>query len=522
MQLGYREASKGDHKTKGDHPTAGDHKGRPYNGRRARVLWFCVLMVVLVVGGSVRYVRLGTQNVGRKHVAKVEQGPVFRPVVGDVNDPERNDPDITVERALAPGFQFRKGGFTLGGTVVDAQTGRGVVGAVVWIDLPVTVGQRSSAALHTVTDLKGNYQFLHLAADSYSVVASRYTTVGDGRYYAERVFYPVILKGDQAGLLLPLTPIPEPGRRAIGVGQAKNVILIDLRGFYAASLLDDPLLLNETQNLRGFLRQAAVARSIWQPYGWRPLDQYGLLTGSYPSWATYDPWPRVAPWGEPDNIDTTFWFTGGRSAHLFGQESIFDVAKGYGMQTGVVAGGDYILSDATTRNLDVLQRSSSFDATRWLAQVEDGVLNGKQQSNGFLIYAELASLPANGGSSSPDAQGGDYQQALLAADQTFGRLMNWLRVEGIARDTLVVLTTSQAQANHSDADNFYGMGSTGQGSSKETLFALAGPGVCSSGMVDGGAYASFVIAPEVMRMIGLPAPAESRLRGVFPLKRGSC
>jgi len=41
-----------------------------------------------------------------KHVAKVEQGPVFRPVVGDVNDPERNDPDITVERALAPGFQF--------------------------------------------------------------------------------------------------------------------------------------------------------------------------------------------------------------------------------------------------------------------------------------------------------------------------------------------------------------------------------------------------------------------------------
>jgi len=482
-------------------------------------------MVVLVVGGSVWYARytwLGTQDVGRKHVAKVEQGAVFRPVVGDVNDPERNDPDITVEQALAPGFQFRKGGYTLGGAVVDARTGRGVVGAVVWIDLPVTVGQRSSAALHTVTDLQGNYQFLHLATGSYSVVASRYAAVGDGRYYAEHVFYPVILKGDRAGLLLPLTPVPAPGRRAIGAGQAKNVILIDLRGFYAASLLDDPLLLNETQNLRGFLRQAVVARSMWQPYGWRPLDQYSLLTGSYPSWATYDPWPKVAPWGEPDNIDTTFWFTGGRSAHLFGQESIFDVAKGYGMQTGVMAGEDYILSDATTRNVDVLQRSSSFDATRWLAQVEDGVLNGRQQSNGFLIYAELASLPANSGSSSPDAQGGDYQQALLAADQTFGRLMNWLRVEGIARDTLVVLTISQAQANHSDADNFYGMGSTGQGSSKETLFALAGPGVCSSIMVDGSAYASFVIAPEVMRMIGLPAPAESRLRVALPWKGGSC
>jgi Carboxypeptidase regulatory-like domain len=502
--------------------TRESHKGRPYHGRRARGVWFFVLMVVLVAGGSVWYAWSGTQDVGRQQVATVTQRPVFRPVVGDVNDPERNDPDITVERALVPGFQFRKGGFTLGGTVVDAHTGRGVVGAVVWIDLPVVVGQRSSAALHTVTDINGSYQFLHLAAGSYSVVASRYYTVGDGRYYAEHIFYPVMLKGDRSGLLLPLTPITAPGRRSIGVGQAKNVILIDLRGFYAASLLDDPLLLNQTQNLRAFLRQATVARSTWHPYGWRPLDQYALLTGSYPSWATYDPWPRLTPWGEPDNIDTTFWFTGGRSAHLFGQESIFDVAKGYGMQTGVVAGGDYILSDATTRNLDVLQRSSAFDATRWLAQVEDGALSGEQQSNGFLIYAELASLPTNGGSSSPDAQGGDYQQALLAADQTFGRLMNWLRVEGMAHDTLVVLTTSQAQANHSDADNFYGMGSTGQGSSKETFMALAGPGVCSSGMVDSGTYASFVIAPEVMRMISLPAPAESRIRGALPFKRGSC
>jgi len=71
--------------------------------------------------------------------------------VGDVNDPERDDPDITVQQALVPGFQFRKGGYTLGGRVIDAQTGKSVPGAVVWIDLPVTTGRRSSLALHTVT-----------------------------------------------------------------------------------------------------------------------------------------------------------------------------------------------------------------------------------------------------------------------------------------------------------------------------------------------------------------------------------
>lgn len=496
-------------------------------GCRTWVPWFCLVMILLLVA-SIAYAWLRPQKTSNQHPQQTVQQPTFKPVVGDVNDPERDDPDITVQQALVPGFQFRSGGYTLSGTVIDTRTRRPVPGAVIWIDVPVTVGQRSSVALHTVADAMGGYQFAHIASGSYTIAASRYYNVGDGRYYAERVFDAVALMSNRSDLSLPLTAIAAPGTRIIGKGQAKNVIIIDVRGFYAASLLDDPLLLNQTQNIRAFLRQAHVARSIWHPYGWRPLDQYALLTGTYPAWATYDPWPHTVPWGVPDSIDTTFWFTGGRSAHLFGQESIFDVAKGYGMQTGVVAGGDYVLSDASTRNLDVLQRTSSFVATRWLTQMQDTVLAGTQQKNGFLLYSELAPLPASEGNSSPDAQGDDYQQALVLADQTFGQFLTWLQAEGILHDTLIVLTTSQAQANHTDADNFYGMGSTDQGTSKQTLLALSGPmgpggpGECASASANDTAQPSFVIAPEIMHLIGLPAPAESRLQQTTLFQGGSC
>jgi len=495
-------------------------KVTPTFGKRLFVLWSCAL-IVFVLGASLTYFVVWPQNAPRPHPRSVSLQPTFQPVVGDVNDPEKDDPDITVQQSLIPGFQFRKGGFTLNGTVIDSATGKPVLGAVVWIDLPTVAGQSTSNALHTVTDAGGNFQFTHLATDVYTVVASRYYDLGEGRYYAERVFPSVALNGNRSGLTLPLIAITVPGKRTVLAGRAKNVIFIDLRGFYAASILDDPLLLNETQNLRAFLRHAAVRSSVWQPYGWRPLDQYALLTGTYPTWATADSWPHQVAWGLPDGVDTTFWFSGGRSAHLFGQESIFDVAKGYGMQTNVVAGSDYILSDATTRSLDLLQRSTTFVASNWLTQVEDAVLSGRQQSNGFLLYAELASLSASAASSSPDAQGDDYQQALLQADQTFGQLVTWLAQTGVLAQSLIVLTTSQAQANHTDADNFYGMGSIGQGTSKQTLLAFSGPGMCASG-VDSTNVSSFIVAPAIMRAVGLPAPMEARFQHPLSFQERNC
>ncbi|MEO8973268.1 MAG: hypothetical protein ABI406_16910, partial [Ktedonobacteraceae bacterium] len=259
-----------------------------------------------------------------------------------------------------------------------------------------------------------------------------------------------------------------------------------------------------------FLQHATVQPSLWLPYGWRPLDQYALLTGSYPQWATYDPWPHVVSWGMPDNIDTTFWFTGGREAHLFGQESIFDVAKSYGMQTGVVTSSDYLLSDATTRSLDLLQRASTFTQANWLTQMKQEISSGRTQSNGFLLYSELAPLSSSDTTSSPDAQGDDYQQALLLADQTFGQLLTWMSQQGLLQNTLIALTTSQAEANHSFADNFYGMGVTGQGTSKQTLLALSGPGQCTAAIQPSNSSA-FIIAPMLMHAINLPAPAEARI-----------
>jgi hypothetical protein len=475
---------------------------------RILIVWCCLLIAIIGAGFGYTWIYVGPVAV--KHTRPATPVPGFVPVVGDIHDPEDADPDITVEQPLVPGFQFQKGGFQLSGRVMDVQSRLPVINAIVWVNMTMQKGRPTSIALHVVTDALGNYQFSHLAAGSYTVAASRYYNVGDGRYYAERIFSALALSGNRSGFMLSLTPIAAPGKRSFVAGRAKNVILIDLRGFYANSLLSDAQLVDLTPDLRAFLQHSHVLKSVWHPYGWRPLDQYALLTGSYPQWATFDTWPKPVPWGAPDAIDTRFWLTGGRSAHLFGQESIFDVAKGYGMQTGVVAGADYILSDATTRNLDLLQRSSAFNADRWLAQMEDAAASGMQQENGFLLYGELAPLAQEDMSSSPDAQGDDYQRALQIADQTFGQLIDWLGQQGVLQNTLIALTTSQAQANHTDADNFYGMGITGQGTSKQALLAVSGPASCITS-TDNNAYASFVIAPMLMHALGLPAPTEARV-----------
>src|SRR5712691_12129486 len=170
----------------------GDRKGSPLHYisacRHASWMLWCGVLVVILLGASGTYFWLHSQDVVKHRSAQTVQLPTYKPVVGDVNDPERDDPDITVQQALIPGFQFRSGGNRLSGSVIDDGTGQPVLGAVVWIDLPVIEGQRTSTALHTVTDGRGYFQFVHLAIGSYTLVASRYYNIGDSRYYAERIF----------------------------------------------------------------------------------------------------------------------------------------------------------------------------------------------------------------------------------------------------------------------------------------------------------------------------------------------
>src|SRR5712692_4214821 len=117
----------------------------------AWIISSCLLTLTLL-GGSLTYTWLRLQRPAAVTPQHTVQLPTFKPVVGDVNDPEGDDPDITVQQALVPAFQFRSGGYTLSGHVLDGQSGQPVLGALVWINLPVTTGQRDSIPLPTVTD----------------------------------------------------------------------------------------------------------------------------------------------------------------------------------------------------------------------------------------------------------------------------------------------------------------------------------------------------------------------------------
>src|SRR5260370_16763598 len=80
-------------------------------------------------------------------------------------------------------------------------------------------------------------------------------------------------------------------------------------------------------------QKGVVATQSWTQYGWSPIDHYQIAVGSYPAWRTPDAPGKV--WGQPDGLDTNIWYGG---TEVFGQESIFDVAKSYGMSTAGIGG----------------------------------------------------------------------------------------------------------------------------------------------------------------------------------------
>ena len=130
--------------------------------------------------------------------------------------------------------------------------------------------------------------------------------------------------------------------------------------------------------------------------------------------------------------------------------------------------------------------------------------------NGFLVYMPVTEAEGRSvESTSPDDASGLYQQASGWDDQAFGQLQTWLQQNNYSGNTDVSITADEAQNDHTSFDNFYGLGSTGQGTTRHVPFVLAGPGVVS-GQTYGTTMGIDDISANYMYALGLPAPIDSR------------
>lgn len=480
--------------------------------------WWAALAVVLallVVAGS--SARAPAMAPGARSAAVA--APTFVPHLGDVDDAGDG---LFIAAGSVPTFQFKDGGTTLSGAVVDAATTRAISGVSVWIALPPVAGQRTSAALRAVSTASGTFSFAHLAPGTYNLAAARYTAPQGQSIYPEVTLTNVALpRGD--AVRLALTPWAAPGNRSPASGGARNLIILDLRGIYAASWFDDPALQLAARNVRALAASGAQATQVAAPYGWHPADQYALLSGTYPAWRVYDPWPDSAPWGTPDGMDTTFWYESGSTTLEFGQESLFDVAERYGMSTAALGGPTYLLSDVSTRGVQTAQVGLTFEPVGWLASAEHLIASMEANPNGFVFYGALEPPlgPSGALGVTPDAPGGGYMQAMEADDQLVGLLRDWLAREHLLANSVILLTASEAQITETAADNYYGMGSSGRGSSLDVPLVLSGDGVAPGG-VERQPIPSFVVAPTALRALCLPPPANARAGALVALFATPC
>ena len=445
--------------------------------------------------------------------------PTFLPKVGDVGD---LDDGITVALGTTPAFQFQSGGYTLSGVTVNALTKQAVSGVSVWITVPPVLGKRTAPELRSVSTADGTFSFSHLAAGRYNLAAARYYVQNGQPVYPEVVQAGVTMP-QQSFVRISLVPQSAPGARHPVKGVARNLIILDLSGIYAESWFNDPLLQLEASNMRALAASGAQATQVVAPYGWHPADQYALLSGTYPSWRVYDPWPALTPWGTPDGIDTTFWYNSDPLAMEFGQQSLFDVALDYGMSTAALGGPKYMLSDVSTRGVQTAQVGLVFDSATWLAAAEHLIMNMAGNSNGFVLFTELDPPfgPAGFAGAAPDAPGGAYAQAMQADDELLGLLQNWLAGQRLLANTVIMVTASEAQVNETAFDNYYGMGLSGRGSSLHVPLVISGLGV-TAGATNQNTVSSFTVAATALRALCLPAPANARVPALTSLFSNRC
>ena len=415
---------------------------------------------------------------------------------GDTDDLPNGSVKAARQR-LAPGAA------SVSGVVTDASTGKPVANATVGISL----GQVGSTGQYATTDSNGNYSFTGIASGTYNLSAWRYTISGTQPFYKDAQQFSVNGSSSQT-VNFSLTPIAVPGSRTVPAGRAKNLIVVDYDETYHESWFSDANSMMNSSPATHQLAQAGVmGTENWTQYGWSPIDHYQIAVGSYPAWRSPDAPAKV--WGQPDGLDTNIWYGG---TEVYGQESIFDVAKSYGMSTAVIGGNDYPTGHITDANVDQITLGSNINGvpTKWVTEVETFITSHASNTNGFLIYMPVTEAEGRSvESTSPDSSGGLYQQASGWDDQAFGELQTWLQQNNYMGNTAISITSDEAENDHTSYDNFYGVGDTGQGTTRHDPFVFAGPGI-----VQGQTYSTVMgiddLSANYMYELGLYTPVDSR------------
>ncbi len=414
------------------------------------------------------------------------------------------DTDDLPAGSLKPRQQgLAAGSASVSGVVTDATTGQPVANAQVGI----SDGTSGGTAQYTTTASNGSYSFSGIATGTYNLEADRYRISGTQPLYKDAQQMQVNVNGSVT-VNFQLTPISVVGSRTVSAGHAKNLLIVDFdETYYDSWFSDAQSMANKSPSIHQVAQSGVLAQQAWTQYGWSPIDHYQIAVGSYPAWRTPDAPGKV--WGQPDGLDTNIWYNG---SEVFGQESIFDVAKSYGMSTAVIGGNDYPTGHITDANVDQISLGKNINGvpTQWDTEVENFITSNASNPNGFLVYMPVTE--AEGSSvenTSPQDSSGLYQQASSWDDQALGQLLTWLQQNNYKSNTAIAVVSDEAENDHTSYDNFYGTGSTGLGSTRHVPFVFAGPGI-----VQGQTYTPTVMIDDFsvnfMYELGLPAPVDSR------------
>jgi len=412
--------------------------------------------------------------------------------------------DLPAGSINSPRLRLAAGSDSVSGVVKDANTGQPVANAQVGI----STGTVGGTAQYATTAADGSYSFTGIASGTYNLEADRYTLSGTQPFYKDAQQMQVNVSGSVT-VNSSLTAIPVPGSRTVPAGHSKNLIIVDFdETYYESWFADTQSMANNSPATHQLAQNGIIASNTWTQYGWSPIDHYQIAVGSYPAWRTPDAPGKV--WGQPDGLDTNIWYGG---TEVFGQESIFDVAKSHGMSTAVIGGNDYPTGHITDANVDQISLGKNINGvpTQWVTEVQNFLTSNASNPNGFLVYmpiteAEGASIEGT----SPDASGSLFQQASSWDDQAFGQLQTWLQQNNYTSNTAIAIVSDAAQNDPTSYDAFYGTGNTGLGTTRHIPFVFSGPGIVSGGQT----YASQVgiddMSANFMYELDLPAPVDSR------------